>query len=152
MPNITITLTEEEAASAIHALRGYTLDAPDDGEEDEPRIVAANTARDKIIEAEKNVDHDRIQASAERKARRITKRLYKSLRYQERPRGGDGRLWVAILNENRTILTKDHPDYDGRSAEDQIFSKVVVINGNIERQYKGLKNALQCEIFDKVEG
>jgi len=97
-------------------------------------------------------DHDRIQASAERKTRRITKRLYKSLRYQERPRGGDGRLWIATLNENRTILTKDHPDYDGRSAEDQIFSKVVVSHGNTERQYQGLKDALQCEIFDKVEG
>ena len=97
-------------------------------------------------------DHDRIQASAERKTRRITKRLYKSLRYQERPRGGDGRLWIATLNENRTILTKDHPDYDGRSAEDQIFSKVVVSHGNTARQYQGLKDALQCEIFDKVEG
>ena len=152
MPNITITLTEEEVTSTLIALIGYTLDAGDDGEEDDPRIIAANTARAKINKAEKNADHDRIQASAERKARRITKRLYKSLRYQERPRGGDGRLWVATLNENRTILTKDHPDYDGRSAEDQIFSKVVVSHGNTERQYQGLKDALQCEIFDKVEG
>ena len=138
MPNITITLTEEEAASAIHALRGYTLDAPDDGEEDEPRIVAANTARDKIIEAEKNVDHDRIQASAGRKARRITKGLSEKGQYTERLGNGDFRHWSASrpLDPYTKILVR----FYGAPLT------------SAERQYQGLKNALQCEIFDKVEG
>ena len=155
MADITVKLTEEEAASAVIALAGYTLDAPDDGEEDEPRIIAANTARNKIIEAEKNADRERTIASAERKARRITSSLYKTNRYKERPRGGDGRLWVATPNENRTILTRDHPDYQRWviSAEDLIFSKVVVSqHHHPTRQYKGLQAALQCEIFDKLEG
>jgi len=139
MPNITITLTEEEAASAIHALRGYSLDAPDDGEEDEPRIIAANTARYKIIEAEKNADHDRIQASAGRKARRITKGLNEKGEYTERLGLGDFRYWSA-------------------SRPLDPFTKIVVTEWrrisrtSPERQYQGLKNALQCEIFDKVEG
>ena len=139
MPHITITLTEEEASSAIHALRGYTLDAGDDGEEDEPRIIAANTARNKIVDAEKNADHDRIQASAGRKARRITKGLNEKGEYTERLGLGDFRYWSA-------------------SRPLDPFTKIVVTEwrriprGAIERQYQGLKNALQCEIFDKVEG
>ena len=144
MPNITITLTEEEAGIVTTALRGHENSVED---KDDPSMIAAWSARrvfwmisDKVVEAEKNVDHDRIQASAERKARRVTKGLYKNLRYQERPRGGDGRLWVATLNEKVVF------------GEDQIFSKVVVSHGNTERQYQGLKDALQCEIFDKVEG
>ena len=144
MPNITITLTEKEAGIVTTALRGHENSVED---KDDPSMIAAWSARrvfwmisDKVVEAEKNVDHDRIQASAERKARRVTKGLYKNLRYQERPRGGDGRLWVATLNEKVVF------------GEDQIFSKVVVSHGNTERQYQGLKDALQCEIFDKVEG
>ncbi len=125
--------------SAIIALGNYTMDAPDDGQEDEPIMINVNTAWDKIIEAEKNPDRDQIQASAGRKARRITKGLNEKGEYTERLGLGDFRYWSA-------------------SRPLDPFTKIVVIEwrriprGATERQYQGLKNGLQCEIFDKVEG
>ena len=143
MPNITITLTEKEAGIVTTALRRHENSVED---KDDSSMIAAWSARrvfwmisDKVVEAEKNADHDRIQASAGRKARRITKGLNEKGEYTERLGLGDFRYWSA-------------------SRPLDPFTKIVVTEwrriprGATERQYQGLKNALQCEIFDKVEG